>query len=70
MVRRGHKRSDREGALMTVELSESNESKAPGALIRWPRELADLWSGCAPFDAISWPFRDIKVEEFIEVTIW
>ena len=49
-----------------AEPSESQESKTPGALTRWPRELTDLWPGWAPFGAIGWPFRDIKVEEFID----
>jgi hypothetical protein len=46
--------------------SESKESKTSAALARWPRDLMDLWSGWAPFDAIGRPFRDIKVAEFIE----
>ena len=49
-----------------AEPSESQESKTPGALTRLPRDLTDLWAGWAPFGAIGWPFRDIKVEEFIE----
>mgnify|MGYP003905494539 FL=1 len=49
-----------------AEPSESQESKTPGALTRWPRDLTDLWPGWAPFGAIGWPFRDIKVEEFID----
>jgi HSP20 family protein len=68
MVRRGEKHSHREGVVMTeqAEPSESKESKTPGALTRWPRDLTDLWAGWAPFGAIGWPFRDIKVEEFID----
>jgi len=31
--------------------SESQESKTPGALTRWPRDLTDLWAGWAPFGA-------------------
>jgi HSP20 family protein len=49
-----------------AEPVESQESKAPGALTRWPRDLTDLWPGWAPFGAIGWPFRDIKIEEFID----
>ena len=49
-----------------AEPSESQESKTPGALTRWPRDLTDLWAGWAPFGATGWPFRDIKVEEFID----
>jgi hypothetical protein len=45
-----------------AEPSESQESKTPGALTRWPRDLTDLWPGWAPFGAIGWPFRDLKVE--------
>jgi hypothetical protein len=32
--------------------------------------LIDLWAGWAPFGTIGWLFRDIKVEEFIDWTIW
>lgn len=49
-----------------AEPSESKERKTPGALTRWPRDLTDLWPGWAPFGALGWPFRDIKVEEFID----
>jgi hypothetical protein len=34
-----------------AEPSESHESKTPGALTRWPRDLTDLWAGWAPFGA-------------------
>jgi HSP20 family protein len=49
-----------------AEPSESKESKTSASLTRWPRDLTDLWAGLAPFGAIGWPFRDIKVEEFID----
>jgi HSP20 family protein len=45
--------------------SESKESQSAGISIRWPRDLMDMWSG-SPFGAMSWPFRDIKVEEFVD----
>ena len=48
------------------EAGESKESKTPGAMSRWPRDLTDLWGGWQPFGAMNWPFRDIKVEEFID----
>jgi HSP20 family protein len=46
--------------------SESKESQGGGTLTRWPRDLMDMWSGWQPFGAMSWPFRDIKVEEFVD----
>ena len=49
-----------------AEPSESKESKTPAALTRWPRDLTDLWAGWPPFGALGGPFRDIKVEEFID----
>ena len=45
---------------------ESKESKTPGTMSRWPRDLTDLWGGWQPFGAMNWPFRDIKVEEFTD----
>ena len=48
------------------EAGESKESKTPGAMSRWPRDLTDLWGGWQPFGAMNWPFRDIKVEEFTD----
>jgi HSP20 family protein len=48
------------------EGGESRESKTQGAMTRWPRDLTDLWTGWQPFGAMNWPFRDIKVEEFID----
>jgi HSP20 family protein len=48
------------------ETGESKESKTPGGMTRWPRDLTDLWGGWQPFGAMNWPFRDIKVEEFID----
>ena len=48
------------------EGSESKESKTQGTMTRWPRDLGDLWTGWQPFGAMNWPFRDIKVEEFID----
>jgi HSP20 family protein len=48
------------------EGGESKESKTQGAMTRWPRDLTDLWTGWQPFGAMNWPFRDIKVEEFID----
>ncbi|HEX3197300.1 MAG TPA: Hsp20/alpha crystallin family protein [Propionibacteriaceae bacterium] len=49
-----------------VQSSESKESKTQGSMTRWPRDLTDLWAGWQPFGAMNWPFRDIKVEEFID----
>jgi HSP20 family protein len=46
--------------------SESKEGQGAGALTRWPRDLMDMWSGWQPFGAVNWPFRDIKVEEYVE----
>ena len=49
------------------QASQSKESQSAGALIRWPRDLMDMWSGSGwPFGAMPWPFRDIKVEEFVD----
>ena len=49
------------------EAGESKESKASGGgMTRWPRDLTDLWAGWQPFGAMNWPFRDIKVEEFVD----
>ena len=48
------------------EAGESKESKGQGTMTRWPRDLTDLWGGWQPFGAMNWPFRDIKVEEFID----
>jgi HSP20 family protein len=48
------------------EGSESKESKTQSTMTRWPRDLGDLWTGWQPFGAMNWPFRDIKVEEFID----
>jgi HSP20 family protein len=48
------------------QAGESKESKGQGTMTRWPRDLTDLWSGWQPFGAMNWPFRDIKVEEFID----
>jgi HSP20 family protein len=72
MVRNAH---TLRGDLMTTqpeagdtqpEGGESKESKTQGAMTRWPRDLTDLWTGWQPFGAMNWPFRDIKVEEFID----
>ena len=49
---------------MQPQSSESKEVQSESALTRWPRGLMDLWSGL-PFEAMA-PFRDIKVEEFLE----
>ena len=49
-----------------ADAGESKESKAQGAMSRWPRDLTDLWGGWQPFGAVNWPFRDIKVEEFTD----
>jgi len=48
------------------QAGESKESKTQGGMTRWPRDLTDLWAGWQPFGAMNWPFRDIKVEEFID----
>jgi HSP20 family protein len=48
------------------QAEESKESKAEGMMTRWPRDLTDLWAGWQPFGAMNWPFRDIKVEEFVD----
>jgi HSP20 family protein len=49
-----------------AQAGESRESKSAGTMIRWPRDLTDLWGGWQPFGAMNWPFRDIKVEEFVD----
>ena len=49
---------------MQPQSSESKEVQSESAPTRWPRGLTDLWSGW-PFEAMA-PFRDIKVEEFLE----
>jgi len=46
--------------------SESREAQSESALTRWPRGLMDMWGGGWPFETMAWPFRDIKVEEFLE----
>jgi HSP20 family protein len=48
------------------QAGESKESKTQAGMTRWPRDLTDLWAGWQPFGAMNWPFRDIKVEEFID----
>ena len=50
----------------TGELKEGKSSA--GLSTRWsrPRELSDLWTGWQPFGGMNWPFRDIKVEEFVD----
>jgi HSP20 family protein len=48
---------------------ESKEGKSSASLSSrwsWPRDLSELWTGWQPFGAMNWPFRDIRVEEFIE----
>ena len=49
-----------------TQSGESKESKPQGSMTRWPRDLTDLWGGWQPFGAMNWPFRDIKVEEFVD----
>jgi HSP20 family protein len=49
-----------------AQAGESRESRSAGTMIRWPRDLTDLWGGWQPFGAMNWPFRDIKVEEFVD----
>ncbi|HEX6760151.1 MAG TPA: Hsp20/alpha crystallin family protein [Propionibacteriaceae bacterium] len=49
-----------------VGAGELKEGKAQGGVTRWPRDLTDLWGGWQPFGAMNWPFRDIKVEEFVD----
>jgi HSP20 family protein len=48
------------------QTGETKESRSAGAMIRWPRDLTDLWGGRQPFGGMNWPFRDIKVEEFVD----
>jgi HSP20 family protein len=48
------------------QVGESKESRSPGTMIRWPRDLNELWAGWQPFGGMNWPFRDIRVEEFVE----
>jgi HSP20 family protein len=48
---------------------ESKEGKSSTSLSSrwsWPRDLSELWTGWQPFGAMNWPFRDIRVEEFID----
>jgi HSP20 family protein len=56
---------DTEPQASDVQSGESKESKTQG-MTRWPRDLTDLWGGWQPFGAVNWPFRDIKVEEFVD----
>jgi HSP20 family protein len=49
-----------------IQSGESKESRTQGGMTRWPRDLTDLWGGWQPFGAMNWPFRDIKVEEFVD----
>lgn len=49
-----------------VGAGELKEGKAQGGVTRWPRDLTDLWGGWQPFGAMNWPFRDIRVEEFVD----
>jgi HSP20 family protein len=48
------------------ETGEARESRSAGTMMRWPRDLTDLWGGWQPFGGMNWPFRDIKVEEFVD----
>ena len=48
------------------QTGESRESRSAGMMMRWPRDLTDLWGGWQPFGGMNWPFRDIKVEEFVD----
>jgi HSP20 family protein len=47
---------------------ESKEKSSSSLSTRWswPRDLSDLWTGWQPFGGMNWPFRDIKVEEFVD----
>jgi HSP20 family protein len=58
--------SDTEPQASDVQSGASKESKPQGSMTRWPRDLTDLWGGWQPFGAVNWPFRDIKVEEFVD----
>src|SRR4029453_14583616 len=49
-----------------AQTGQSMESRSAGTMIRGPRDLTDLWGGWQPFGAMNWPFRDIKVEEFVD----
>ncbi len=49
-----------------TQTGESRESRSAGMMMRWPRDLTDLWGGWQPFGGMNWPFRDIKVEEFVD----
>jgi HSP20 family protein len=51
---------------MQSEAGELKEGKTQGGVTRWPRDLTDLWGGWQPFGAMNWPFRDIRVEEFVD----
>ena len=44
----------------------SKESQGAGAINRWREDFMDMWSGWQPLSAVNWPFRDIKVEEYVE----
>jgi HSP20 family protein len=57
---------DTEPQASDVQSGASKESKPQGSMTRWPRDLTDLWGGWQPFGAVNWPFRDIKVEEFVD----
>ncbi|MFL6047558.1 MAG: Hsp20/alpha crystallin family protein [Propionibacteriaceae bacterium] len=58
-----------ESGVTQSQYGESKEGKSSSSLSTrwsWPRDLSDLWSGWQPLGAMNWPFRDIKVEEFID----
>jgi HSP20 family protein len=57
---------DTEPQASDMQSGESKESRTQGSMTRWPRDLTDLWGGWQPFGAMNWPFRDIKVEEFVD----
>jgi HSP20 family protein len=71
----GERALARKGDLMTTQpesggtypqSSQSKEVQSEGTLTRWPRGLMDMWGGGWPFESMASPFRDIKVEEFLD----
>jgi HSP20 family protein len=58
-----------QSGIMQPESGESKEGKPSASMSTrwsWPRDLSELWTGWQPFGAMNWPFRDIRVEEFVD----
>ena len=48
----------------------SRESRSAGAMIRWPRDLTDLWGGWQPFGAMNWPFETSRSKSSLMASSW